>query len=273
MKHIKSKLHLIIIFIIVNVIGKSEIHAQVAVAQSGENAYCFKFTTSFISPFLRENNFERIGSILALKGGFAYKLPGDKYLALEAGTSLFFPKGGGPIGDPKILPQLKLEFANTAKVSTLLTAGQIYNPSLGLQLDINLKITKNQNNYILSGFLTGINHTFNLKTGELRTSPPTSWLALGGIKYVRPLPKDWVIVFKGGMGLRGDSDFKPKFIGNGSLIFGWDFITLVGSYTNIVPERGFPEYFVSVVEIDFTKLWRRYISKKNCTIRSALIGY
>ncbi len=261
-------------FLIIIILLNSFITNSQSINIPDENKYCFKFTSSYVNPFIKDNSFERIGSILAFKGGWAYKLAEKKYIGFEAGTSLFFPVGGGPISDPQVLPSIKFEFTNTEQIVTLLTVGHIYNPSLGFKLDAEyIYNSPSQDNYILSQYLLGVNQTFDLRPNENSNSPPSSWIIVSGLQFVKPLKNKWLIVLKSGLGARGDTSEKTKLVWNGDLVLRWNYISAVAQYTNAVPDRGFPSYFVSVLSLDITKVWRQYISKKDCKIGSALMGY
>ncbi len=260
--------------LLIGMVFSINLFSQTENGKQKEDKYCFKCIASFVNPFLQENSFERIGSILSFRGGFAYKLGEKKYIGLEGATSLFFPKGGGAIGEPEVLPQLKFEFTNTDRVITLLTIGQLYNPSLGFQADLEIILSNpKEKKFIFSNYFLGINQTFDLKPGEDRVRPPNSWLAVSGLQFVKPMKNKWLFVAKAGIGARGDSDENTKFTGNLEIVLRWHYVTAVAQYTNAVPDRGFPNYFVSVLSLDLTKIWRQHISNRECNIGSYIMGY
>jgi hypothetical protein len=245
-----------------------------SISKKQEDQYCFNFTVAYVTPFVNEKSFQRIGSILSLNGGVAIKLSESKYLGFEGSTSVSFSPSGELLEVPRIWPKFKFEFTNTERVVTLFTVGNLYNPSLGFQLDAEVILNPSSEvEQVLSGYLLGITQTFDARPGEVRIRPANSWLAISGLKYVKPINGKWATIFKGGIGLRGDSGTNPKLVGNASIALSWDFISAITSFTNAVPERGFPNYFVSTLQINMTTLWRRYISQQGCTINSSLMGF
>ena len=228
----------------------------------------FHFNLNYVNPFPESNNFERIGSVLGIRGGLTFEIEDDKYIGFDLSTSLFFPKGGGEVNSPKLLPQAKFKFAQSEQLWTEISLGALYNPSsLGFEVDLSYKWDKisSQKN-IWSFYANGVSQTFDIPEEERRANAPVSWLGIAGLKYIRKFNDNFAMIIKPGIGLRGDSDVDTKIIANGSLTFSWKYLSVTAAYTNKVAQREFPAYFVTAVGLDVMKMIQSFRSKddKKC---------
>lgn len=228
----------------------------------------------YTNPYPKANSFERIGSILGINAGLTYELVEKNYIGINLSSALFFPKGGGDFTSPNILPQARFKFSNTEKLWTEIAIGALYNPSLGIEINASYSLQEiSTSKNIFSFYLNGVTQTFGIKEGEIRTQAPMSWLAVAGIKYIKPFNKDLAVIIKPGIGLRGDSDTATKFVLNGAAIVAWKYLSVVTAYSNKTPQRGFPVFVVSSIGFDVAKFINQIKSKKKIASHGSLLEY
>ncbi|MEM6814653.1 MAG: hypothetical protein AAF600_09690 [Bacteroidota bacterium] len=234
--------------------------------------HCFKFQASYINPFFTEDTFERIGSIAALSGTWGYKINPYRTFAITVNSSVFIPPGNNGIETPQILPSIGLEYAFGERAALLVETGHLNNQSLGMGLTSRYYLGDPSKFYLFNNTLY---QTFDVEPTDTDPEPPYSWFSVIGLGYGTPFAfgkkKNWFLGLSGAVGFKGDSNDDTKLVPNGQVVLAYKYMSLVGSYTNDVPVRGFDSYFIAIVSLDITKLYRD-IANTKCTIGTKILG-